>query len=126
MRDARPNLYRGDESIGPILRLLHKSSPNGILENVIGFFASALVGSQTVVAPNPLPSDAQRFSRPRFPIANHLLHGGRGAIRESEEAVEVIWHDDECGAPPDFFLVAVFNGSDQGIGDVFFREDVLS
>jgi hypothetical protein len=94
----------------PVLGLVAQTFAHWVSEDVIDLFFEFMTISQTVIEEVALPADAEDSRQVLFPLFDDLL--GSGLSRERDDAVEVVWHQQDEKAEPDQVVVVMCGGFD--------------
>ena len=111
-------------NVRPVFRLRDELLSDGILQNVIRFFAPAFVMSQPVLEEIPLPDNASFLGRPFLPFADDGFER-LARWRKRNQRVNMIGHEEEKIRPPQKFFLPVTNGLEEVCGNVRYCELIL-
>ena len=92
----------------PLGCVFHQPRPHRVLPEILRFFPPALISTQSVIEPIPLPRNPERLCGPRFPALHHFLHSSRPY--KPNQPMHMIRHHDEGGTPPDLTRIAIPHG----------------
>jgi len=100
---------------GPLFGALAQTLPNRVLEDIIGLRAGFVVIAQAVIEEVPLPVDALSSREIPLPICDGALQAR--LARESDDAMQMIGHQQHQPAMPQQVSVIMGGSSEYGVTD---------